>query len=119
MSIYEQVYKIDPAIDIAAIAIERGEESDPVSIENGWRRFWNADQRTESIYYSRLDADRDLAEMISEFINDCLAANRDGIVSEFHGETFPGKVARETGLELIGEPKAIVSQGFSYVSANW
>lgn len=63
-------------------------------------RFLQADQRTDFLYYSEGDVLEEIAQMKSEF-----KAEIECPTITF--ETLAGKVARQTGLELIGEPTEV------------
>jgi hypothetical protein len=59
-------------------------------------RFLQADQRSDFWYYSEQDVLEEIAKMKPEFKSEILSPT-------ITFETLAGRVARQTGLELIGE----------------
>lgn len=76
----------------------------PKQLIEGFTRFYFADQRSEYIYYSEAQVEEAVKEMVLEFVQDLTIPVQ---------QTFAGKVAQETGLELIGEPHQIISHNWS------
>jgi hypothetical protein len=66
-------------------------------------KYLHLDQRCEFYYYSEGEVLEEIEKMKAEFKEEMQNPNE---------ETFAGKVARETGLELIGEPAMIYSNGW-------
>ncbi|OJJ16913.1 hypothetical protein BI308_23135 [Roseofilum reptotaenium AO1-A] len=79
-----------------------GTQYDRSTIDIGWMRYFNSDQRSEYVYYLLEEAEETLQEMMKQFIEDSLLpTNQEGFVEEI---TLAGRIAQETGLELINEP---------------
>jgi hypothetical protein len=66
-------------------------------------RFLQSDRRCEEYWYSEADVLEEIEKMKAEFKSDMESPNQ---------ETFAGQVARDTGLELVGEPAMIYSHGW-------
>lgn len=73
-------------------------EANLAQLRNAFVRFWNAAQEPEWVYYSKQEALDTIEAMKREFLEDLQGEPE---------ETFAGRIARETGLELVGEPKQI------------
>jgi hypothetical protein len=65
--------------------------------------FVQADQRCEYYYYSKQEILEEISKMKAELSSD---------VGYSVQETFAGKVARETGLTLVGEASVIYTHGW-------
>jgi hypothetical protein len=65
--------------------------------------FVQADQRCEYYYYSEEEVLEEISKMKSELRSS---------VGYSEQETFAGKVARETGLILVGEASSIYTHGW-------
>lgn len=67
-------------------------------VKSAFIRFFWSDERSDYWYYTELQCQDTIQEMMQEFIED---------MSEVSCKTFAGRIAEETGLELIGEPAEI------------
>lgn len=67
-------------------------------IESAFIKFFWSDERSDYWYYTKVQCQDVIQEMIKEFLED---------VSGVPCKTFVGRVAEETGLDLIGEPTEI------------
>lgn len=82
----------------------------PLSISNGFLRFWNADQRTEYVYGGRENVLEAINSLKQDFIDNCN-----------YGDSLAQKTAQETGLEWVPPNPDIYpgTRSFDFAPLHW
>lgn len=107
----ESVYYLKDCVDFPAIAKQLQTKSPSLSLEQiseAFQKFFWADERSEFWYYSKTQCLKVLEEIKVQFIQEVFP-------SQQKVYTPAGRVARDTDLELIGEPTSYTVQSNGWV----